>query len=84
MLAPRHNQHVHEQPAQRRRQIDHERIHEELAQVSTDGLRRGRVGSAEIDEKNAGVHFGAHASGVLFLLNSLSPPEARVLIRHKR
>src|SRR6185295_1587342 len=64
MFAPWHNQHVDEKPPQRRRHVNDERIHEELAQVSSDRLRRGRVGCAETDKKYAG-HLGTHASGVL-------------------
>src|SRR6266576_3656280 len=88
MFPPRHNQHVDQKPAQCHRQVDDERIHQELAQVTTDGLRRGRVGRAEIDEKYAGAHLEMHASGAWLMILLRTPdvrmPIAQLQMQHAR
>ena len=55
ILSFRHNQYIHQKPTKRRRQIDHERVHQKFTQVFADGLRSGRVRCAEVDEKDAGL-----------------------------
>ena len=59
----RQDEQVEDEPPLQARHLDDARIAEELAQIGPQRLGSGGVGSAELDEQNAGAHSGVEFAG---------------------